>query len=117
MKQNCSFSPSLIIQSKSHLAGLNKERGPVESGPMQGSQRNEIVAWQGRETGYIRTEEKRVFTEANGSHVSQWNEKHKKGEAGANPAVLQWKWFQSIPVYTNKCVCGGVGGCVSTSVH
>ena len=72
------------------------------------------MAWQGRETGYIRTEEKRVFTEANGSHVSQWNEKHKKAEAGVNPAVLQWKWFQSIPVYTNKCVCVCV---FPTSVH
>ena len=36
---------------------------------------------------------KRMFTEANGSHVS----KHEKGEAGANPAVLA---MEVVSIYT-----------------
>ena len=36
---------------------------------------------------------KRMFTEANGSHVS----KHEKGEAGAKPAVLA---MEVVSIYT-----------------
>lgn len=102
MNQYFSFCPSLIIQSKSHLAHLNKG-GPVESEPMW-RQRNDTVAWQGQEISHIGTEEMRIFTEANRSHVSHWNEKHKKWEAEPNPEVLDWNWFQSISAYINQCI-------------
>lgn len=54
--------------------------------------KNEVLTLKGREICYIRLR-KRMFTEANGSHVS----KHEKGEAGAKPAVLA---TEVVSIYT-----------------
>lgn len=59
-----------MIQSKIHLADLNKEGGPVKTGPMSWKQK--MRYWPCRVGRFVISGlRKRMFTEANGSHVSQ----------------------------------------------
>ena len=92
-----------MIQSKIHLADLNKEGSPVKAGPMSWKQK--MRYWPCRVGRFVISGlRKRIFTEANGSHVSQHVSQREKLEQTLQ--CWQWKWFQSTHVCTSKCcVC------------